>query len=104
MRRATQVKCTKSMWIGRVSEVLIGALYRRYASKEDLFRRLRADGIARYIAAVEAALNDLGDPWEAFARFMHRGVDAVGSALTLRLAGTFQPTDELILEAARAGA
>ena len=34
----------------------ISALYRRYASKEDLLRRLCADGLARYIAAVEEAL------------------------------------------------
>src|SRR5579859_6705124 len=80
----------------------ISALYRRYASKEDLLRRLCADGLARYIAAVEEALIDEGDPWEAFAGFMRRAVDADSSALTLRLAGTFQPTEDLYREAARA--
>ena len=80
----------------------ISALYRRYASKEDLLRRLCADGLARYIAAVEAALDDQGDPWEAFADFMRRAVDADSSALTLRLAGTFQPTEDLYLQAAHA--
>jgi hypothetical protein len=38
----------------------------RYASKEDLLRRLCGDGLKVYIAA-EAALADEGDPWEAFA-------------------------------------
>ena len=80
----------------------ISALYRRYASKEDLLRRLCADGLARYIAAVEEALADDGDPWEAFAGFMRRAVDADSSALTLRLAGTFQPTEDLYREATRA--
>lgn len=80
----------------------ISALYRRYASKEDLLRRLCADGLARYIAAVDEALADQGDTWEAFAGFMRRAVDADSSALTLRLAGTFQPTEELYREAAHA--
>jgi hypothetical protein len=65
-------------------------------------RCLCADGLARYIAAVDEALADPGDPWEAFAGFMRRAVDADSSALTLRLAGTFQPTEELYREAARA--
>ena len=73
----------------------IGALYRRYGSKEDLLRRLAADGLAVYIAVVGAALADEGDPWEAFANFMRRIVDADTHSLTLRLAGTFSPTEEL---------
>ena len=48
----------------------VGALYRRYESKEELLRRLCADGLARFIAAAEAALADHGDPWDAFADFM----------------------------------
>lgn len=80
----------------------IGALYRRYASKEDLLRRLCADALARYIAVVEEALADQGDPWEAFVGFMRRAVDADSSALTVRLAGTFQPTEDLYRKAARA--
>ena len=54
----------------------ISALYRRYASKEELLRRLCGDGLKAYLAAAEAALADDGDPWEAFARFMRRVVDA----------------------------
>jgi AcrR family transcriptional regulator len=78
----------------------ISALYRRYQSKEDLLRRLCADGLRTYIAAAEEALADDGDPWEAFARFMRRIVDADTHSLTSRLAGTFTPTEELNRDAA----
>jgi AcrR family transcriptional regulator len=80
----------------------ISALYRRYASKEDLLRRLSLEGLQRYIAAAEAALADEGDVWIAFTRFMSRVVEADTHSLTLRLAGTFVPTEELYREAARA--
>jgi AcrR family transcriptional regulator len=80
----------------------VGALYRRYESKEDLLRRLSADGLQRFIGAAEAALADHGDPWEAFADFMRRCVDADTNSLTQRLAGTFTPTEELYREAGRA--
>ena len=80
----------------------IGALYRRYGSKEDLLRRLNADGLRFYIAAVEEALADEDDPWEAFAGFMRRVVDADTHSLTLRLAGTFTPTEELYRDGQRA--
>jgi AcrR family transcriptional regulator len=84
--------------IAAVSEhagVGISALYRRYPSKEELLRRLCGDGLASYIAAAEEALADDGGPWEGFARFMRRVVDADTHSLTARLAGTFTPTDEL---------
>jgi AcrR family transcriptional regulator len=80
----------------------ISALYRRYASKEELLRRLCAEGLRTYIAAAEDALADDGDPWDAFTDFMRRVVDADTHSLTLRLAGTFAPTDELNREAAKA--
>src|SRR5262249_30192848 len=80
----------------------ISALYRRYPSKEELLRRLCGDGLRRYIAEVEAALADDGDPWAVFAGFMRRAVDADTSSLTLRLAGTFTPTEELFRDAERA--
>jgi AcrR family transcriptional regulator len=79
----------------------ISALYRRYAGKEDLLRKLCADGLELYVAAAEAAVADQGDPWEVFAEFMRRVVDADTHSLTLRLAGTFDPTDELRLRAER---
>ncbi len=91
--------------IGAVAEragVGISALYRRYGSKEELLRHLAAEGLQRYIAAAEAALRDDGDPWEAFARFLRRIVDADTHSLTARLAGTFVTTDELDRETERA--
>jgi AcrR family transcriptional regulator len=66
----------------------ISALYRRYASKEDLLRRLSLEGLHRYIAAAEGALADDGDVWVAFARFLSQVVEADTHSLTLRLAGT----------------
>jgi AcrR family transcriptional regulator len=84
--------------ISRVAEragVGISALYRRYASKEELLRRICADGLRTYIAAAEDALADEDDPWSAFRDFMRRIVDADTHSLTLRLAGTFTPTEEL---------
>ena len=80
----------------------IGALYRRYGSKEELLRRLCAEGQRQYIAEVEAALADEGDPWVAFTGFMRRIVNADTHSLVLRLAGTFVPTDEMYRNGQRA--
>jgi len=80
----------------------ISALYRRYASKEELLRKLCADGLERYIAEAEAALADDRDPWTAFAAFLHRLVDADSNSLAQKLAGTFTPTPELYAQGARA--
>jgi AcrR family transcriptional regulator len=80
----------------------ISALYRRYASKEDLLRTLCAEGLATYIAVAEAALADDGDPWQAFVGFTRGIVDAGTHSLTMSLAGTFTPTDELSQAAGRA--
>jgi AcrR family transcriptional regulator len=88
--------------VARRAGVGIGALYRRYPSKEELLRRLNAEGLQRYISAAEAALADEGDPWAAFADFMRRVVDADTHSLTLRLAGTFTPTDKLYRESQKA--
>lgn len=62
----------------------ISALYRRYASKDELLRQLNRESLADYIADVEAALADERDPGEAFADFMRRRVDADSHSLTLR--------------------
>ena len=89
--------------VAKRAGVGIGALYRRYASKEELLQRLAAEGLQQYIAAVEDALaQDDGDPWSAFSEFMRRIVDTDTHSLTLSLAGTFSPTEELNREAARA--
>jgi AcrR family transcriptional regulator len=81
----------------------ISALYRRYESKEALLRKLCGDGLRSYIAHVEEAIADEGDVWEAFVGFMRRVVDADTHSLTMSLAGTFRPTEELYADAATAG-
>ncbi|MGP4029582.1 TetR/AcrR family transcriptional regulator [Actinomadura sp. 3N407] len=73
----------------------ISALYRRYKSKEDLLQKLADDGMDRYLAQVEAALDDDADPWDAFAGFMRRCLDIGAGSLTMRLAGTFDVTEEM---------
>jgi AcrR family transcriptional regulator len=72
----------------------ISALYRRYASKEALLGQLCADGQETYLAEVERALADDGDPWDAFVGWLERIVDADTHAMTVRLAGTFTPDAE----------
>jgi AcrR family transcriptional regulator len=88
--------------VAKQAGVGMGAVYRRYPSKEALLRRLASDGLRRYIAEAEAALADDGDPWAAFAGFLGRVVDADTHSLTLRLAGTFTPTKDLYDDAATA--
>ncbi|MFI0410825.1 TetR/AcrR family transcriptional regulator [Actinomadura sp. 3N508] len=73
----------------------ISALYRRYKSKEDLLQKLADDGMDRYLAQVQAALDDDGDPWDAFAGFMRRCLDIGAGSLTMRLAGSFEVTEEM---------
>lgn len=85
----------------------ISALYRRYASKEDLLRTLCGDGLERYLAAAETALAELdagGDAWAVFAGFMRRIVDADTHSLVQRLAGMFTPTAGLMTASDRAQA
>jgi AcrR family transcriptional regulator len=80
----------------------ISALYRRFPSKEELLRKLCADGLEAYINAARAALDSLAegaDAWDAFATFMGRVVDAGSTSLTSRLAGTFTPSAELYRDA-----
>jgi AcrR family transcriptional regulator len=80
----------------------ISALYRRYPSKQDLLRTLAADGLSRYIAALEAALASDAEPWAAYAECLHRVIDGGSQALAQRLAGTFTPTPELTALAEKA--
>jgi AcrR family transcriptional regulator len=81
----------------------ISALYHRYRSKEELLRQLNRDGLRLYIESVEEALADRGDPWSAFARFMHRVVvEDDTHSLSQRLAGTFTPTEDIYRDAIRA--
>ncbi|SBT63371.1 transcriptional regulator, TetR family [Micromonospora sediminicola] len=79
----------------------ISALYRRYAGKEDLLRTLCHDGLLRFVAAAEEAVAE-PDDWAAFAGFLERVVDADVHSLTVHLAGTFTPTEEMGRAAVRA--
>jgi AcrR family transcriptional regulator len=88
--------------VAKQAGVGMGAVYRRYRSKEELLQRLAGDGLRRYLAEAEAALADDGDPWAAFAGFMGRIVDADTHSLTVSLAGTFTPTKDLYDDAQRA--
>jgi len=81
----------------------ISALYRRYPSKEDLLRQLCRDGLRRYVEEADAALADDRDPWEALAGFLRRIVEADVHSLTVRLAGTFDPTEDMYADAVRSG-
>ena len=79
----------------------ISALYRRYAGKEDLLRQLCLSGLRRFLLEAEAAADE-PDGWVALVGFLERVVDADVHSLTARLAGTFEPTAELLEAAARA--
>lgn len=80
----------------------IGALYRRYGSKEELLRQLSAAGLRQYTVLVETALAAPGDPAAAFATFMQEALDADTHSLTLHLAGRFTPTEALWRDGERA--
>jgi AcrR family transcriptional regulator len=71
----------------------IGALYRRYESKEELIRVLCLRGLSEYVAVAERAIA-IEDPWESFVFLMEGLVEASVHSLTIRLAGLFTPTDE----------
>jgi AcrR family transcriptional regulator len=72
----------------------ISSLYRRYASKEDLLRKLCSDGLQQYVdIAREAVEDETSDPWDGFASFMQRIVEADTHTLTINLAGRFRPTE-----------
>lgn len=73
----------------------ISALYRRYPSKEHLLQKLCADGLRRYIEVAERSLKPELEPWDAFAGFLTDIVESDVHSLTVRLAGTFTPTEEL---------
>jgi AcrR family transcriptional regulator len=87
--------------VAKHAGVGISALYGRYASKEDLLRKLARDGLQRFIDEVEKALADDRDAWTVFTEFMKAAVDADTNSLTLALAGTFTPTPEMYANANR---
>jgi AcrR family transcriptional regulator len=81
--------------VAAAAGVGISALYRRYASKEELLQTLCAEGLGRYIEVTEEALSADGGAWEAFAGFLTGIVESDVHSLTVHLAGTFTPTEEL---------
>jgi len=89
--------------------VNIASLYRRFASKEDVLRRLCHDGLKTYLEIVRRAVEALdaldheqGRPWDTFVIFMEEIVAADTLALTTKLAGRFRPTPEMLANAAEA--
>jgi AcrR family transcriptional regulator len=88
--------------------VNIASLYRRFASKEDVLRRLCADGLLTYVGIARRALDtierDSCDPWDALVTFMEEIVEADTLALTIKLAGRFRPTEDMRRDAAEASA
>ncbi len=73
----------------------ISALYLRHASKTELLQGLCREGLHQYIAEARAALADERDAWSMFAQFLHRLVETNTHAITVRLAGTFEPSADL---------
>lgn len=79
----------------------MSAIYRRFTDKEDMIRRVCHDGLQRYAEVAEEAL-EVPDGWEAFRTFLEGVVDADVHSLTVRLAGRFDPTEEMFADSTRA--
>lgn len=73
----------------------IGALYHRYAGKEDLLRTLCRNGQQIYLTEARRALELDAGPWQAYTEFLRRIVAADTHGLVTRLAGRFTPTPEM---------
>ena len=80
--------------VAREAGVGIGAVYRRFASKEELLQRLCADGLRTFLEVASAA-REKGDEARAFEALVTGIVEADVHSLTVSLAGTFTPTKEL---------
>lgn len=81
----------------------ISALYRRYPSKQQMLHDLTRDGLQRFLADLETALADPGDPWTVYSDCLQRILAGQSQALAQRLAGSFTPTTELVELSSRAG-
>lgn len=80
----------------------IGALYRRYPSKDSLIAAVCRDGLEIYLSEARRALDETGDPWGALTGFMARLADANIHSRVTRLAGKFVPDETLFAMAAEA--
>ena len=80
--------------VARAAGVGMSALYRRFPTKEQMLQRLCGDGLRQFIAIAEEALTE-DDPWRAFVGFVEGIVIADVHSLTVQLAGTFEPDEEL---------
>lgn len=89
--------------VAQEAGVGVSALYRRYSGKEELLQTLCADGLRRFIAVADAAL-EVNDPWDSLVSFVGGVIEADVHSLTVHLAGTFTPTPELGELAAEANA
>ena len=89
--------------VAKHAGVGISALYSRYGSKEELLRKLCMDGLETFVAETEAALADDRDHWTVLTSYMRRLADADTSSMTVALAGTFTPTEEMFTLAAKGG-
>lgn len=89
--------------VAKHAGVGISALYSRYGSKEELLRKLCTAGLEVFIAETEAALADDRDHWTVLTSYMRRLVDADTNSMTVALAGTFTPTEEMFALAASSG-
>ncbi|HEX4010401.1 MAG TPA: TetR family transcriptional regulator [Solirubrobacteraceae bacterium] len=87
--------------VAAAAGVGISALYKRYPSKEELLRTLCHDGLRTYTREVQAA-SRIPDGFDGLRTFLARIVDEDVHALTVHLAGTFTPTDEMYADSVRA--
>ncbi|TDE94026.1 TetR/AcrR family transcriptional regulator [Occultella glacieicola] len=81
--------------VAKEAGVGISALYHRYEGKEDLVRRLCADGLERFARIAQECLDAGADPWTTLTEFVTGIIDADVHALTVNLAGTFTPSEDL---------
>jgi AcrR family transcriptional regulator len=89
--------------VAKHAGVGISALYTRYGSKEELLRTLCTDGLEVFVAETEAALADDRDHWTVLTSYLRRLIDADTSSMTVALAGTFTPTEDMFALAAKSG-
>ncbi|MEO3830163.1 helix-turn-helix domain-containing protein [Actinomadura sp. B10D3] len=72
----------------------VGSLYRRYRTKEELFKRLCLIALREYLDAATEGLA-MDDPWEGVMHYAMASIRS-GPASLASVAGTFELTDEMI--------